>query len=75
MNQKNCWKNIFAQDPVLAVEAVQVVDENVDQDEAVILIPLNILYFPNVFDFLNIGFSFRLATASTRGFFKIQLFS
>ena len=30
---------VFAQDPVLAVEAVQVVDENVDQDQAVIINP------------------------------------
>ena len=43
--KKIFWKNIFAQDPVLAVEAVRVVDENVDQDQAVILIPLNFFFF------------------------------
>ena len=36
-NERMFLKNLFPQDPVLAVEAVKVVDENVDQDQAVLL--------------------------------------
>ena len=36
-NEGMLLKNLFPQDPVLAVEAVKVVDENVDQDQAVLL--------------------------------------
>ena len=42
-NEGMLLKNLFPQDPVLAVEAVKVVDENVDQDQAVLL--RNILSF------------------------------
>ena len=35
-NERMFLKNLFPQDPVLAVEAVKVVDENVDQDQAVL---------------------------------------
>ena len=62
-NEGMLLKNLFPQDPVLAVEAVKVVDENVDQDQAVLfeiflvlpyifwifLIPLKISNFLNIF--------------------------
>ena len=79
--KKICWKNIFAQDPVLAVEAVRVVDENVDQDQAVILIPLNFFFFLNTFLMSLISWIFSLLldwwlpTASAKDFFEIQLLS
>ena len=46
-NKRMLLKNLFPQDPVLAVEAVKVVDENVDQDQAVLL--RNILSFDQYF--------------------------